>query len=127
MFGFKKKNTLLQPVKVGKLLEKSWGTIECLDQGENYRIDKLTIGVGSKDKFHAQPSCRHMCYVVSGVGVVRTGPTLKNLATSPITTDTEFVINNDWIHQYENVGATPLVIIQSSYGKYTLEEMVHEL
>ena len=110
-----------------KKIKKQWGTIEELASGENWRIDRITINPGRSDKLHAQPSCRHSCYVESGVGRVFAGPREDAVAHSLVEKDREFVINNDWLHRYENIGRKPLVIIQSSYGMFDLRELTNQL
>lgn len=110
-----------------KKIKKPWGYIEELASGKNWRVDKITINPGESDNLHAQPSCRHSCYVEQGVGRVHAGPRADLLTNYLVEADREFVINNDWLHRYENLGRRPLVIIQSSYGKFDLKELTSEL
>lgn len=110
-----------------KCIEKSWGKIEELIVGDNWRLDRLTFSPKKSDKLHAQLGCRHYCYVEKGNGIVHLASTegQKNIASSPIYTDVEFAINNEWMHRYENTGLEPLVIIQISIGKFSLEELLY--
>ena len=110
-----------------KKIKKRWGYIEELASGPNWRIDKIVVRPGKTDKLHAQTSCRHYCYVESGTGKVHVGATRKVINSSTVVSGTEFVVNNDWLHRYENTGSKDLVIIQSSYGEFDLSEMVEAL
>lgn len=110
-----------------KKIKKPWGYIEELAKGKGWQVDRIVISPGKHDKLHAQPSCRHSCYVESGVGRVYAGPQRDIMAHSLVQAGTEFVINNDWLHSYENLGKEDLVIIQSSYGKFDLKELVSKL
>ena len=108
-----------------KLTKKFWGTIELLGQGDYYRVDKITIFPSKGDKIHMQPSIKHTCYVVEGVGQVTVGPRDHILQTADIKAGDEFIVNQDWLHRYKNAGKKDLVIIQCSYGKFDLDELVN--
>ena len=108
-----------------KIVKKFWGTIELLAEGEYYRIDKITILPGRSDKLHCQPSCKHTCYVAEGVGEVFVGTRDNMLQSADVCFGDEFVINPDWLHRYKNTGKKPLVIIQNTYGKFDLDELVN--
>jgi len=108
-------------------IKKDWGYIEELAEGENWRVDKLVITPGASDKLHAQPSCRHYCYVAQGSGRIWVGPKRNQVLHQPVVTEQEFVIDSYWLHRFENTGKTNLVIIQHSIGKWDLDEMVESL
>jgi mannose-1-phosphate guanylyltransferase len=106
-----------------KKIKKTWGYIEELASGPGWRVDRIVIKPGKRDKLHAQPSCRHSCYVESGVGDVYVGPKREFMSSSMVRKDNEFIVNQDWLHCYHNIGKVDLVIIQSSYGEFDLKEM----
>ena len=108
-----------------KITKKFWGTIELLAEGEYYRVDKITINPGKGDKMHLQPSIKHTCYVAEGAGEVTVGPRDHMLQTATLKPGDEFIINQDWLHRYKNAGKKDLVIIQCSYGKFDLDELVN--
>lgn len=108
-----------------KIVKKFWGTIELLAADEYYTVDKITIKPGKSDKLHMQPSIKHTCYVAEGVGLVTVGPRDHLLQSADVKAGDEFIINQDWLHKYKNAGKKDLVIIQCSYGKFNLGELVN--
>ena len=110
-----------------KKIKKHWGYIEELASGPNWRVDRLVIKPGKVDSLHAQPSCKHTCFVAEGIGRVTVGVNETLLHTANVKKGDEFIVNADWLHCYENIGKKDLVIIQSSFGDWDLKEMVNSL
>jgi len=108
-----------------KKTKKTWGTIEKLAEGKDWRIDKIVVKPGMGDHLHCQPSIKHTCYVAEGMGKVTVGQRKSHLVEAHIKKGDEFIVNGDWLHRFQNEGKKELVIIQSSYGKFDLSELVY--
>lgn len=97
--------------------ERYWGYVEMIEEGENYRINRLEI----KPRHRIKPQIhyhRHEHWVVvSGVAKVTCG-------------DQEILLNRNQstyvpaatLHKVENPGSIPLVILEIQNGEYLGED-----
>ncbi|WP_016953338.1 phosphomannose isomerase type II C-terminal cupin domain [Anabaena sp. PCC 7108] len=97
--------------------ERYWGNVEVIEEGENYRISRVEIKArhGIKPQIHYH---RHEHWVVvSGVAKV----TCDNKETL-LNCNQSTYVPAATLHQVENPGSIPLVILEIQNGEYLGED-----
>ncbi|MBD2626178.1 phosphomannose isomerase type II C-terminal cupin domain [Trichormus variabilis] len=97
--------------------ERYWGNVEVIEEGENYRISRVEIKSrhGIKPQIHYH---RHEHWiVVSGVAKVTCGNEEILLNCNQST-----YVPAATLHQVENPGSIPLIILEIQNGEYLGED-----
>lgn len=94
-----------------------WGTVEVIEEGKNYRINRIVI----KPKHSMKPQVHYHrsehWVVVSGVAKVSCGEEEKLLHHNQST-----YVPQATLHSVENPGTIPLVLLEIQNGEYLGEE-----
>lgn len=96
---------------------RPWGKYESIDSGENYQVKRLTVNPGAKLSVQMHYHRSEHWVVVSGKARVYYGAESHDLGV-----DESTYHGNEVVHALENVGDTPLELIEVQVGSYLGED-----
>ncbi len=100
-----------------KKVPRPWGSYQGLDQGENYQVKILILNPGAQISLQLHHKRSEHWVIVSGTARVTCGDRITMLNASEST-----YIPVETRHQLENVGITPLQVIEVQTGTYFGED-----
>jgi mannose-1-phosphate guanylyltransferase/mannose-6-phosphate isomerase len=103
--------------KIHKQVRRPWGTYQDIDQGERFRVKRITVEPGGKLSLQYHHHRAEHWIIVSGTAQVTCGDQVKLLAENQ-----SIYIELGQMHRLENPGKVPLVLIEVQTGSYLGED-----
>jgi mannose-1-phosphate guanylyltransferase/mannose-6-phosphate isomerase len=100
-----------------RMVHRPWGHYEDIDQGERFRVKRITVAPGEKLSLQWHHHRAEHWVVVSGTARVTKGEQVQLL-----TENQSIFINVGELHRLENPGKVPLQIIEVQTGTYLGED-----
>jgi len=106
-----------QEHKVHKQVRRPWGTYQDIDQGERFRVKRITVQPGEKLSLQYHHHRAEHWIIVSGTAQVTCGDKVQLLSENQ-----SVYIELGQMHRLENPGKVPLVLIEVQIGSYVGED-----
>ncbi|MDH3378623.1 MAG: mannose-1-phosphate guanylyltransferase/mannose-6-phosphate isomerase [Gammaproteobacteria bacterium] len=106
-----------EEINTHKKVPRPWGSYQGLDQGDNYQVKKLVLNPGAQISLQLHHKRSEHWVIVSGTARVTCGDQITLLSANEST-----YIPVETRHQLENVGTTPLQVIEVQTGTYFGED-----
>ena len=103
--------------KVHRLVHRPWGTYEDIDQGDRFRVKRITVAPGAKLSLQLHHHRAEHWIVVRGTAKVTRGEDVLLL-----TENQSIYIDIGQLHRLENPGKIPLQLIEVQTGSYLGED-----
>jgi mannose-1-phosphate guanylyltransferase/mannose-6-phosphate isomerase len=103
--------------KTHRLVHRPWGTYEDIDQGERFRVKRITVAPGGKLSLQYHHHRAEHWIIVSGTARVTRGTETVLLGENQ-----SIYINVGEMHRLENPGKIPLQLIEVQTGAYLGED-----
>ena len=98
-------------------VRRPWGTYQDIDQGERFRVKRITVEPGGKLSLQYHHHRAEHWIIVSGTAKVTKGEQVKLLAENQ-----SIYIELGEVHRLENPGKVPLMLIEVQTGSYLGED-----
>jgi len=105
-----------------RLVHRPWGTYEDIDQGERFRVKRITVAPGGKLSLQLHHHRAEHWIIVSGTARVTRGEQVLLL-----TENQSIYIELGQVHRLENPGKIPLQLIEVQTGSYLGEDDIVRL
>ena len=106
-----------QERKVHRQVRRPWGTYQDIDQGERFRVKRITVAPGEKLSLQFHHHRAEHWIIVAGTAMVTCGEEVKLL-----TENQSVYIEIGQMHRLENPGKVPLQLIEVQVGSYVGED-----
>jgi mannose-1-phosphate guanylyltransferase/mannose-6-phosphate isomerase len=103
--------------KIHKQVRRPWGTYQDIDQGDRFRVKRITVEPGGKLSLQYHHHRAEHWIIVSGTAKVTCGNETKLLSENQ-----SIYIELGEMHRLENPGKVPLVLIEVQTGSYLGED-----
>lgn len=97
--------------------QRHWGLVEMIEEGQNYRINRLEIKPKHRIKSQIHYHRSEHWVVVSGIAKVTCGDSEKLLHRNEST-----YVPAAELHSVENPGSIPLILLEIQNGEYLGED-----
>jgi cytidyltransferase-like protein len=104
------------------IVHRKWGTYLTLDEGAKYKVKRLVIEPNKSISLQKHMHRTETWTIISGVARVRNGAKANTFFSKE-----SVYIEKEHVHQVTNVGAEPLVIIETQVGDYLGEDDIIRL
>lgn len=112
----------LQITTLHRKVYRPWGAYDCIDVGDNFQVKRITVNPGSKLSLQKHQYRAEHWIVVSGTALVTIDDQEMTLTDNQST-----YIPIGAVHRLENIGETPLELIEVQSGSYLGEDDIVRL